>query len=98
MPRKCICHGWMCSAKSLFGSIGGPASSTIVLSPCSVSSFAAHPPLIPDPTTIASNSRDCCSPPRELLAMAYARHRGGSVEPSGHHFIMKDVLHHPLAR
>src|SRR6266566_7416903 len=36
------------------GSIGRPASSTMVLSPCSVSSFAAQPPEIPEPTTIAS--------------------------------------------
>src|SRR5688572_29329830 len=32
-----------------------PRSSTRVLSPFSVSSFAAQPPLIPEPTTIASN-------------------------------------------
>src|SRR4249920_2146449 len=32
-----------------------PRSSTSVLRPFSVSSFAAQPPLIPEPTTIASN-------------------------------------------
>src|SRR5215216_3189165 len=32
-----------------------PRSSTRVLRPLSVSSFAAHPPLMPEPTTIASN-------------------------------------------
>src|SRR5215831_20522789 len=36
------------------GSIGRPASRTIVRSPFSVSSLAAQPPEIPDPTTIAS--------------------------------------------
>src|SRR6478735_1336707 len=36
--------------------MGRPASSTSVRSPSSVSSFAAHPPVIPDPTTIASYS------------------------------------------
>src|SRR6266700_7524169 len=36
------------------GSIGRPASSTMVRSPFSVSSFAAQPPEIPEPTTMAS--------------------------------------------
>src|SRR5215212_38468 len=35
-----------------------PRSSTRVFSPFSVSSFAAQPPLIPEPTTIASNEFD----------------------------------------
>src|SRR5438105_1976970 len=35
--------------------MGRPASSTIVRSPFSVSSFAAQPPEIPEPTTMASN-------------------------------------------
>src|SRR5258708_32648346 len=34
--------------------MGRPASRTIVRSPFSVSSFAAHPPEMPEPTTIAS--------------------------------------------
>src|SRR6266404_2131092 len=41
--------------------MGRPASSTIVLSPCSVSSFAAQPPEIPEPTTIASYVRGAMS-------------------------------------
>src|SRR5215204_1268941 len=36
-----------------------PRSSRSTRSPFSVNSFAAHPPEIPDPTTIASYSDDC---------------------------------------
>src|SRR5688572_25535372 len=39
-----------------------PRSSTSVLRPFSVSSLAAHPPLIPEPTTIASNEFDSMLP------------------------------------
>src|SRR5215211_6407005 len=38
-----------------------PRSSSSTRSPFSVSSFAAHPPDIPDPTTIASYSGFCIS-------------------------------------
>jgi hypothetical protein len=36
------------------GSSWRPASSTSTVIPCSVSTFAAHPPVAPEPTTIAS--------------------------------------------
>src|SRR5688500_4080967 len=40
-----------------------PRSSSRTRRPFSVSSLAAHPPEIPEPTTIASNSPDCTDPP-----------------------------------
>src|SRR5690242_5905598 len=39
-----------------------PRSSSSVFNPRSVSSFAAHPPEMPDPTTIASYSVDSIAP------------------------------------
>src|SRR6476620_7551745 len=39
-----------------------PRSSNRTRSPFSVSSFAAHPPEIPDPTTMASYDVDCTLP------------------------------------
>src|ERR1700683_4990335 len=53
-PRYGICHGCMCSVKSL-GVILGPASSRATRQPASVSRFAAQPPVAPEPTTTASN-------------------------------------------
>src|SRR6516165_7573784 len=103
-PRKCICHGWTCSTKSWFGSTGPPASSTRVLSPCSVSSLAAQPPDMPEPTTIASKcvvSRMVDSVglgARGRGARALRRHRRRAVEATRHHLDVEDVLHHALAR
>src|SRR5215207_11028582 len=97
MPRKCMSQGWTCSTKSVFGSTGPPASSTSVSSPRSVSSFAAHPPLMPDPTTIASKcvtSRMAVSRRARLLD----RHRRRAVELARHDLHLEHVLHHRLAR
>src|SRR5580693_4089874 len=58
-PRNGISHGGTCSTASRTGSTGRPASSTSVWSPRCVRSFAAQPPVMPEPTTIASKS--CCS-------------------------------------
>src|ERR1019366_7304087 len=92
-PRKCISYGCTCSTKSATGSVGPPASRTIVFSPRSVSSFAAQPPLIPEPTTIASNFVVSAMGPsgRRL-------HRRVAVEASGHDHGLQDFLLHALAR
>src|ERR1019366_2281119 len=91
-PRKCISYGCTCSTKSATGSVGPPASSTIVFSPRSVSSLAAQPPLIPEPTTIASN----------LVVSAIGTsgrlHGRVAVEAPGHDDGVQDVLLHTLAR
>src|SRR5215211_1836151 len=90
-------HGWTCSTKSVFGSTGPPASRTSVFRPRSVSSFAAHPPLIPDPTTIASKcvtSRMGISGRARLLD----RHRRRAIELARHDLHFEHVLHHRLAR
>ena len=48
-----------------------PRSSISTLSPASVSSLAAQPPVIPEPTTIASNLRFLAAPPRERYHVAH---------------------------
>src|SRR5713101_4356326 len=53
-PRYCSCHDGLCSVKSL-GVIFLPASSNATRMPAAVSFLAAHPPVAPEPTTIASN-------------------------------------------
>src|SRR5581483_6018140 len=71
-PRNGISHGGTCSTASRTGSTGRPASSTSVCRPRCVRSFAAQPPVIPDPTTIASNVRRS------------AGIRGVAIVPPGH--------------
>src|SRR5437868_2279757 len=63
--------------------IGGPASSTRVRRPRSLSSLAAQPPLMPEPTTIASYS-------------TAALDRDAAIESAGNHLVMNHVLHHDL--
>src|SRR4051794_12754675 len=56
-----------------------PRSSSSTRSPFSVSSLAAQPPEIPDPTTIASYSVDCIAPslPVEPSSNMRCRRRAG---------------------
>src|ERR1039458_2231186 len=91
IPRKCIPQGCTCSTRSVAGSVGPPASSTSVRRPRSVSSFAAQPPLMPEPTTMASY--------RSALAMRPAAfHAYGCVthKPPRHDLDFQHVLHHAL--
>src|SRR5687767_13670559 len=66
-----------------------PASRTSVRSPRSLSSFAAHPPVIPEPTTMASYSFALGTQPSSALfpmpAPLAPRNRRVAVIPSGHH-------------
>src|SRR5918995_278597 len=62
--------------------MAGPASRTRVRRPRSQSSFAAQPPLMPEPTTMASYSR--------------ASERNAAIEPARDHRVAGDLLHHAL--
>src|SRR5579872_90494 len=64
--------------------MGGPASRSSVLRPRSVSSFAAQPPEIPEPTTMASYSEDA------------ALGVGTAVVPSGNDGRVDQALRHGL--
>src|SRR5215218_6414065 len=61
-----------------------PRSSSSTRSPFSVSSLAAQPPEIPDPTTIASYSVDCIASSLPLRRFEYAlRHACRRARPAG---------------
>src|SRR5579859_999502 len=64
--------------------MGGPASRSNVLRPRSVSSFAAQPPEIPEPTTMASYSEDA------------ALGVGTAVVPAGNDGRVDEPLRHGL--
>src|SRR5256885_12286134 len=78
--------------------MGGPASSTRVFRPFSVSSFAAHPPEMPEPTTIASYARNASSD--RDTAIVSSRNGGSLDQVRGHGFggeigEYREVLQHP---
>src|SRR5438046_3263182 len=78
--------------------MGGPASSTRVFRPFSASSFAAHPPEMPEPTTIASYARDGGSD--RDTAIVSSGNDGSLDQVLGHGFggevgEYREVLQHP---
>src|SRR5580693_3485528 len=62
-----------------------PASSTSVFRPFSVSSFAAHPPVIPEPITIASYVL-LLAAMRVSLCLLLCRHRHAAMLSAGNNF------------
>src|ERR1700674_5064563 len=77
--------------------MGPPASSTSVLSPASASSFAAHPPVMPEPTTMASKSY--CAAFKSWPPSCRARRRDMhvGVESARQDHELEDVLLHRFA-
>src|SRR2546428_531297 len=78
--------------------MGGPASSTRLFRLITASSFAAHPPEMPEPTTIASYARDGSSD--RDTAIVSSRNDGSLDQALGHGFggevgEYREVLQHP---
>src|SRR6266480_669198 len=75
----------------------GPASSTSVRSPFSVNSLAAHPPVMPEPTTIASYSLDgdgAIVTSRDDRYFQHFRHHdlGGEIPVDHERFQLRECL------